>query len=288
MRGVLPYAAYLRVYEPVTAFPEPERTVWTAYAESRRRPRRAGALEAEQREALARLVERRAAPERESRDAYVRRAGDLYYVAPWGTRLRCWLAFERFRDGATAALADAALPPVVADAAGTGLERWRRAGRSLDPHILSSTWHVPAAWLVPFRGEERCRELPPDGESAADVSTVARALLYTASLTEGRRRIAEALPVVATADEGVLPVDTAELTALDRWLTGFHPGSLVELDYGGLVHLLDEHALETDMSVVEMAVALTASRRGEHELAVAAGERLRARWRRVRALESAN
>ncbi|MEV4252994.1 hypothetical protein AB0J52_07470, partial [Spirillospora sp. NPDC049652] len=53
---VFPYAAYLRVYEPVTAFPEPARTLWTAYAESRRRPRRIHALEVEHRRAARRMV----------------------------------------------------------------------------------------------------------------------------------------------------------------------------------------------------------------------------------------
>ena len=27
-----PHAAYLRVYEPVTAFPEPDRAAWASYA----------------------------------------------------------------------------------------------------------------------------------------------------------------------------------------------------------------------------------------------------------------
>nr|WP_026341510.1 hypothetical protein [Actinomadura atramentaria] len=289
---MLPYAAYLRVYEPVTAFPEPERTVWTAYAESRRRPRRSGALAAEQREALLRLLEPRAVPERESRDAYVRRGGDMIYVAPWGTRLRCWLASARLAGQAPAAVADA-VPPAAVERARDGLARWRGAGRPVEPHILSSTWRVPGEWLVPFRPDERSLVLPPDGaagpEPAAATAAPARALVYATTLAAGRRRIAEALPVVAAAGgDGPLPVACGALEALDRWLAGFHPDSLVELDYGGLVHLLDDRALAADASVAELAVAVTALRRGERELAVAAGERLRERWRRVRALESAN
>lgn len=30
---LVPYAAYLRVYEPLAAFPEPERTYWYRYAD---------------------------------------------------------------------------------------------------------------------------------------------------------------------------------------------------------------------------------------------------------------
>ena len=53
---VLPYAAYLRVYEPLSAFPEAEGQRWADYAASPGRPRRAGALAAEQAESLLRAI----------------------------------------------------------------------------------------------------------------------------------------------------------------------------------------------------------------------------------------
>jgi hypothetical protein len=53
---VLPYAAYLRVYEPLNAFPEPERSRWAGYAPSAQRPERVSALEAEHEEAMRRLI----------------------------------------------------------------------------------------------------------------------------------------------------------------------------------------------------------------------------------------
>ena len=40
-----------------------------------------------------------------------------------------------------------------------------------------------------------------------------------------------------------------------RWLEEFHPHSLVELDYGGLVHLMDDETLQADESVAELAAA---------------------------------
>jgi len=39
------YATYLRVYEPVSAFREPDRSRWTVYADSRVRPRRRDSLD---------------------------------------------------------------------------------------------------------------------------------------------------------------------------------------------------------------------------------------------------
>jgi len=38
------YAAYLRIYEPVSASHEPDRSRWAAYAASAARPRLAGAM----------------------------------------------------------------------------------------------------------------------------------------------------------------------------------------------------------------------------------------------------
>lgn len=305
---VFPYAAYLRIYEPVTAFPEPARTLWTAYADSRRRPRRLHALGAEHDDAARRLVGAppEVVPERESRDAYVRRVGDTIYVCPWETRLRSWLAFERFRGEHAAALAAAFVPPPLAERAVREFDQWKRAGRSLRPHILTSTWHVPLDWFVPFARGERCLMLGAPGagygpeEDASQeqaghgpaTAAPARTLIYVTSMGEARRRVAAALPVVrenlGDGSGEVFLLSAGRLDTLARWLGEFHPRALVELDYGGLVHLLDDRTLQGDESVAEMAVALTGMERGEVELTVAMYKRLLARWRPVRALESAN
>jgi len=50
------YAAYLRIYEPVAAFHEPERSRWAAYAASTTRPRRRDSLAVEHAEALQRAI----------------------------------------------------------------------------------------------------------------------------------------------------------------------------------------------------------------------------------------
>ncbi|MBX6766158.1 MAG: hypothetical protein IRY90_03205 [Actinomadura rubrobrunea] len=305
---MLPYAAYLRVYEPVTAFPEPARTLWTAYAESRRRPKRMYALGVEHREAVRRLVADppQLAPELESQDAYVRRSGDTLYICPWGTRLRSWLAYERFRERTPARLMPMFAPPEVTERLERDFERWKNAGRTLRPHILTSTWHIPTAWFVPFASAERCLLLG-DGasgerESAAGLgehagcrpttAATTRTLIYVTAMPGARHRVEESLRIVRTrlgdGDDDTMAPDAGRLEELGRWLAGFHPRSLVELDYGGLVHLLDDQWLRADESVAETAVALAALERGEVELAVAMHKRLLDRWRRVRALGSAN
>jgi hypothetical protein len=79
-----------------------------------------------------------------------------------------------------------------------------------------------------------------------------------------------------------------QIEDVGRWLEEFHPRALVELDYGGLVHLLDDESLRADQSVAEVAAAITGLETGELELAIAMYQRLRARWRVLEAAESAS
>ncbi|WP_341770240.1 hypothetical protein [Actinomadura darangshiensis] len=242
-------------------------------------------------------------PERESRDAYIRRLEDMIYVCPWGTRLRSWLAFERFRNEHAAGVAAAFVPPPLSERVMDDFDQWKRLGRTLRTHILTSTWHVPLDWFVPFARGERSLLLGTPGSESAEgaeehagsgpaTAAPARTLIYVTSMDEARRRVAAALPVVrenlGDGQGEVYLLSAGRLETLARWLGEFHPGALVELDYGGLVHLLDDEALRTDESVAEMAVALTGMERGEVELTVAMYKRLLARWRPVRALEAAN
>ena len=75
---------------------------------------------------------------------------------------------------------------------------------------------------------------------------------------------------------------------MGQWLEEFHPHSLVELDYGGLVHLLDDDSLRADQSVAEVSAAISASREGQYELASVLYQRLRNRWQALESLEAAN
>ena len=288
---VLPYAAYLRVYEPLTAFAEPERSIWAAYAVSDTRPRRIEALDVEHRRALWRLiaVPPIVAPLRESRDAYVRRAEDVTYICPWETRLRSWLAFDRFRAEMSEQLADMFVPERVAEQADVAFDGWKGQAGTLSPHILSSTWQVPLAWFVPFVAKERWLVLGGQNDTGCGGPTTAaptRTLIYVTPMAQARRRVVRALDVLRRhIGEGI---ELSEVESVGRWLEEFHPHSLVELDYGGLVHILDDAALRADESVAEVAAAVTGMETGQAELAVAMYKRVVARWRVVRALESAN
>jgi hypothetical protein len=285
---VLPYVAYLRVYEPLPAFSEPDGTRWAAYAASAGRPRRAGALAAEHADALRRLtsVTPVAAPERESGDAYVRWVDGVPYICPWQTRLRSWLGLSRLRATAPQ-LRLAAFPPAAVDAAITGFAGCQGQQGTLRIHIQARTWSVPPAWFTPFAPDERWLVLGGPAEPP-------RALVYTAPMRRARDRVRAALDGYRAAGgaAGAGPVPgpgtPAELAQISCWLGEFDPRALVELDYGGLVQLLSDDVLSADQSVAEMAAVVSALANGELALAAAMHQRVTRRWQPLVALERAN
>lgn len=318
---VLPYTAYLRVYQPLDAFSSTDRAYWARYAESPSRPRRVHALAAEQAESLRRLVATPpvAAPREESRHAYVRRSGSELYVCPWQTRLRSWLAFRDFHRSTSARLRSAFLPDHVAASAEADFRVWCERGGSPHPQTLSSNWRIPLAWFAPFAEQERCLVLrsgrPPQAELAPtsaddpgwepdDVRTArppggvhyemdepsppaTRVLLYVTDAVRARRRLERATAALRQgADEASL---LPGLAHLEDWLARVaHPRALLELDYGGLVRLFGDDDLGTDHSAAELAAAIRAVESGQDEVVLAMLRRLRYRWRSTQALERAN
>ena len=314
--NVRPYAAYLRVYEPLSAFSDAEGRYWAEYAASTARPRRAAALDAEQAGALSRLIATPpiAAPRRESGQAYVRWADGVTYICPWQTRLRSWLELARLRSTARPLLATA-FTAGQADEALRDFASWQGQASSLRVFIQSCTWAVPPGWFVPFAPEERWLVL--GGASEADgrgpaTAAATRTLSYATAMSQARRRIARALNALRRTSgdaltsppgaaggggdagesggrDGLGPWQaTVEIAQIGRWLEEFHPHSVVELDYGGLVYLLDDDSLRADQSVAEVSAAISASREGQQDLASVLYQRLRSRWRALESLEAAN
>ena len=113
-------------------------------------------------------------------------------------------------------------------------------------------------------------------------------------MLRARRRVARGLAAL----RGLAPGSAApecdparaedELAEIGRWLARFHPYSLVELDYGGLVQLLSDDALSRDQSAAEIRAAIDGIASGQRELAVAMYRRARSRWRALGEYELAN
>jgi hypothetical protein len=245
------YAAYLRIYEPVAAFHEPDRSRWAAYAASSGRPRRRDSLAAEQAEALYRVI-----------------------TAPTS-----WCPIRGASTPTSAARAASPICP------------WQTR-----LHILVSAWTMPMAWFVLFAATERWLVLGPGAKRgpAPQTASAARTLLYSAPMSRARKRVARGPAALRGLPRGFAGATwdparaEAEPAEVGRWLEDFHPYSLVELDYGGLIQLLSDDALSSDQPAPEIAAAIDGVAKGERELAVAMYTRAHSRWRALAGYEMAN
>ncbi|MFY1674161.1 hypothetical protein ACN27G_30145 [Plantactinospora sp. WMMB334] len=275
------FASYLRVYEPLTAFDRDRQIFWRRYV---REGRAVGPLEGPVRQRTA-VIEALGAgwtrlpdlPE----EAYVLEADDTLLVCPWNLRVRVAEAALSARDGVPPVLADAFVPPVLAGQAKAVVEDWRSGARVLEHgvprlHEQIATWGIPLRWFVFVAPEERELTTRPDR----------RVLRYRTEISKARRRASRGLSVLRKS-VGDAPI-TEAVEEGARWLEEFHPRSVVELDYGGLVDLLPDEALAGDDSPELVAAGLAGLSRGDAEAATEAYEKLVARWRAVQLLERCN
>jgi hypothetical protein len=289
MTVVMGYAAHLRVYEPMSGLPESERARWQAYVAQGDLPSRPVQMAREHEVALSAVL---AMPPRLDLSdgidhAYVRHLDGLTYVCPWRLQLRAWDALDSFRSQLPDELRDAFFPPALTAAADDARDAWVASHPEVKAGILSSTWQVPVAWFTVFEAQER-RLVLGDRRAGGgtDGSGLDRAMVYLTAMSRARRRVAQALRIVRKVfDEGPA---TAAIEDVGRWLEDFHPHSLVELDYGGLVHLLDDEALSADTSVAEVGESLERLSVGDVRAAGECYEKVIGRWRSIAALEHAN
>jgi hypothetical protein len=275
------FASYLRVYEPLTAFDRDRQVFWRRYA---REGRALGPVEGPVKQRTAVLEALGAGwtrlPDLPD-EAYVLEWGDSLLVCPWNLRLRVAEAALNARDGVPSVLADAFVPPVLAGQAKAIVEDWRSGAKVLEHgvprvHEQIATWGVPLRWFVFVDLDEREIALGrPNGT-----------LRYRTEISKARRRAHRAVSVLRKS-LGDAPI-TEAVEEGTRWLEEFHPRSIVELDYGGLVNLLPDEDLTQDDSPGLVAAGLSALSRGDAEAASEVYEKLVARWRAVQLLERCN
>lgn len=271
------FAAYLRVYEPLTAFTPERQRYWRRYVAE---GRAVGVIDGpgRQRDAVmealgagwSRLPD---LPE----EAYVLQgqpgAVESTLVCPWNLRVRVAEAALSARDGVPQVLADALVPPALVGLAQTVVDETRGEQRV---HEQVATWGVPLRWFVLVAEDERELILEPQR----------RVLRYRTQIGQARRRAHKGLRILARA-LGEVPV-TEALRETARWLETFHPGSVLELDYGGLTALLSDAALAADDSVSLVAEGLAGLESGDSQVATHAYEQLVQRWRAVQLMERSN
>jgi len=94
-----------------------------------------------------------------------------------------------------------------------------------------------------------------------------------------RARAVQAERIVRSGLGDSEPADV--LAETGSWLARFDRASVVELDYGGIVELVDDEALRNDDSADQVRDALQALREGDKAAAQASYERLREFWAEV-------
>ena len=275
------FASYLRVYEPLAAFDRERQRYWRRYV---REGRVVAPAEGAARQRTAVLEALGAGwtrlPDLPD-DAYVIEADDTLLVSPWNLRVRVAEAALTARDGVPSVLADAFVPPVFAGLAKTVMDDWRSGSRVLERgvprlHEQVATWTVPLRWFTFFAADERVLSLTPGRKGLRYRTAIAKAL------RRGNRARA-----VLRRSVGEAPISVAiEETA--SWLEEFHPHSIVELDYGGLVQLLPDEALKADDSPNLVSQGIAALANGDGHAASVAYERLIERWQAIQLLERSN
>ncbi|MEV6234764.1 hypothetical protein AB0L88_43555 [Saccharopolyspora shandongensis] len=289
-----PFVAYLRVYEPLTAFDSPLREeLEAAVAQGPVDPFDAGLREQD-----VWLRSQLASPPRllpgETADGAVAGIGDVLVldpadvpsapaatvgpgplVCPLDLRGRSAAALVGFLGDAEVPLRTAALQvpaekakvratAVVSELAGGGV------------HVLSSTWTVPLPWFVLIDPAERCVFTEPGR----------RRVCWRAAMADARRRVARAHSIgrKSIGEEG----PTRILRETGRWLERFHPHSAVELDYGGLVQLMTSSDLDADTSAEDVHAIVDAMEADDAEDVATHYETLRDFWAEFAARERHN
>jgi hypothetical protein len=132
-------------------------------------------------------------------------------------------------------------------------------------HVVSASWTVPLPWFALVDPEER--QLRLDGR---------RRVWWRVPMSRARARAAQAERIVRNGlgDGGSADV----LAETGTWLGRFDRLSVVELDYGGVVDLVDDEALRNDDSADQVRDALQALRMGDAAAARANFDRLGEFW----------
>jgi hypothetical protein len=136
-------------------------------------------------------------------------------------------------------------------------------------HIVSTTWTVPLPWFTLVDPTQRHLVL-------AQRDDPRRQVCWRVAMPDARARVTKAheLAERTMGDQG--PTKVLEDTG--RWLEHFHPESAVELDYGGLVQLLTDEQLQEDTSAEDVHAIVTALEQENVEEIASRFERLRDFW----------
>ncbi|MGI5504151.1 hypothetical protein [Lentzea sp. CA-135723] len=273
-----PFVAYLRVYEPLSVLDAPLASKVEKALEAGPVPR-SEAGERERELWLRSQLGQKLLPG-ESFDVMTispaevptseaARVGPGPLVCPLDLRARSAAALVGFLATAPPILQDAALD----QSAETVRARASAVMAELSAgavHVISTTWTVPLPWFALVDPAQRRVVLA----SAQDDPE--RQVSWRVAMADARRRVARAHKIVkgSLGDEGPAKI----LADTGRWLEHFHPHSAVELDYGGLVQLMEDKDLLEDTSAADVNAIVDALEADDAEEVALRYEGLREFW----------
>jgi hypothetical protein len=185
-------------------------------------------------------------------------------VCPLDTRARAAAAVLAFLAGEPPVVRACALPVPEVVARRQAEAAIAELGQGA-AHVVSASWTVPLPWFALVDPEERQVRL--DGR---------RRVWWRVPIGRARARVAQAERIIREGLGDTGPADV--LAETGAWLARFDRASVVELDYGGVVELVDDEALRNDDSADQVRDALQALREGDKAAAQASYERLREFW----------
>ncbi len=290
-----PFVAYLRVYQPLSAFDGPVRDrLQAALYAGPLDPVHAGDRERELWLRAQLAVPPRLLPTECADGSPSQALPDVLLLRPWDVPatpgeqpaqgpLVCPLDVRVRSAAALLGFLSTASPPMRASALPVRAEAARGRAESVladvDPgtvHVLSSTWTVPLPWFALVDPAQRRLDATRRPGSR-------RRVCWRSAISDARTRVSRAHEIVLRnlGEEGPAKV----LADTGGWLEDFDAGSAVELDYGGLVQLMDDEALHTDTSAVDVHTAVDALEAGDADKVAHCYERLHDFWSEVAALQ---
>ncbi|WP_091450413.1 hypothetical protein [Actinokineospora iranica] len=146
-------------------------------------------------------------------------------------------------------------------------------------HVVSTTWTVPLPWFSLVDPAHR-------HVVTATRDDPHRQVYWRVAMGDARRRVERARTLAMQTFGEVGPTKVLADTA--RWLANFDDRSAVELDYGGLVQLLDDKELVEDTSAEDVHAILDAIEASDPTQVGTRFERLRSFWGDLANREQAN
>jgi hypothetical protein len=211
-----------------------------------------------------------------SDDAFVAEWRGARYLCPRTPRLRMLEGVLAVRHAYTHLGSGGVIPERVAMAAKAELERIHDESPSVRTHILTSAWHVPIRWFVPF---VTARKEIVGGPSSVRIR-------YRCDQREAMANLDWAVATLAGVEAMEHVVN--EVRELRRWLGEFPTTSMVELDYWTVAAMFSEADLVMDDSADEIRTALQALERGSVASALRRYDRVSMRWAESLAISSSN